>query len=268
MPIKDDSTKDAAPVAGQTWSAADYAAHAAFVPALGEDVLALLDPRPGERILDLGCGDGVLTSRLAVSGALVTGLEPDPEFAAAARGRGLSVLQQDAHDEFGSEVYDAVFSNAALHWMREPERVLGNAHRALRPGGRLVAEQGGFGNVAAVVTALSAALEAAGVPGRADSPWDFPSPSLQRTRLETAGFEVISIQLIPRPTPLPTGMAGWLRTFAGPVTAGLPEGEASRLLADAERRLAALHDPVEGWMADYVRLRFHARKNHRSGLPK
>lgn len=244
-----------APAAGQAWSAADYARHAAFVPALGADVLALLDARPGERVLDLGCGDGVLTRRVAEAGAEVAGLEPDPSMAAAARRLGLRVTEADAHDPFG-EGFDAVFSNAALHWMRDPARVIANAHAALRPGGRLVAEQGGWGNVAAVVTGLAAALEARGHP--VASPWDFPSPTLQRRRLEAAGFRVEAMALVPRPTPLPTGMAGWLRTFAGPFVRGLSEWEAAAVLADAERRLGALRDPAEGWMADYVRLRFRA----------
>lgn len=245
------------PAAGQQWSAAAYADHAAFVPALGAEVLALLEPRPGERILDLGCGDGVLTRRLVESGAEVTGLEPDPDMAARARERGLDVVEADAHDPFGEAAFDAVFSNAALHWMRDPARVLRNARRALRPGGRLVAEQGGWGNVAAVVTALNAGREAQG--HAAVQPWDFPSPSLQRQRLEAAGFAVEAMVLVPRPTPLPTGMAGWLATFAGPFARDLSPEDRAALLADAERRLAALRDPVEGWAADYVRLRFAAR---------
>ena len=244
------------PAAGQAWSAEGYARDAGFVPALGADVLALLRPRPGERILDLGCGDGVLTARIAEAGAEVTGLEPDPDMAAAARGRGLAVLEQDAHEPFGEAAYDAVFSNAALHWMREPETVLGHARRALRPGGRLVAEQGGFGNVAAIVTALNAAREVAG--HEALRPWDFPSPSLQGRRLEAVGFRVLSVGLHPRPTPLPTGMEGWLRTFGGPFLRGLGTAERHAVLRDAQRRLSALHDPAEGWIADYVRLRFAA----------
>jgi SAM-dependent methyltransferase len=247
---------DPVPPAGQAWSAEGYARDAGFVPVLGADVLALLAPEPGERILDLGCGDGTLTARLVEAGAEVTGLEPDPDMARAARTRGIEVLEQDAHDPFGDGLFDAVFSNAVLHWMRDPERVLGHIRRSLRPGGRLVAEQGGFGNVAAVVTALNAAREARG--GESVHPWDFPSPSLQRGRLGAAGFEVRRMLLVPRPTPLPTGIAGWLRTFAGPFLRDLPAAEAPILLADAARRLGALHDPAEGWIADYVRLRFAA----------
>ncbi len=246
------------PAAGQEWSPEDYACHAGFVPALGAEVLALLAPRPGLRVLDLGCGDGALTARIAAAGAEAVGLEPDAAMVAAAEARGLRVIRADAHDPFPEGGFDAVFSNAALHWMRDPPRVLANVFAALRPGGRLVAEQGGFGNVAAVVTALNAAREAAGLsPLRV---WDFPSPTLQRTRLEAAGFEVETLTLIPRPTPLPTGMAGWLATFAAPFTRDAAPVTAGALLADAERRLAALHDPAEGWVADYVRLRFAARR--------
>jgi len=156
--------QDTRPAAGQDWDAAAYAHHAGFVAELGGAVLDLLAARPGEVVLDLGCGDGVLTTRLRDAGAQVTGLEPDPAMAARARERGIAVLEGDAHNPFGSELYDAIFSNAALHWMRDPSRVLRHARAALKPGGRLVAEQGGFGNVAAVVTALTASLEAAGHP--------------------------------------------------------------------------------------------------------
>ncbi|MGH2341403.1 class I SAM-dependent methyltransferase [Segnochrobactraceae bacterium EtOH-i3] len=249
------------PAAGQVWNADSYAANAGFVPALGADVLALLDPKPGEAILDLGCGDGVLTEKLVASGAAVTGLEPDPDFAAASRGRGLTVLEQDAHAPFGTERFDAVFSNAALHWMRDPEIVIANVFQALKPGGRFVAEQGGFGNVAAVVTALCDALEAAGLSERARCPWDFPSATLQRQRLEAADFRVVSARLIPRPTPLPTGMSGWLATFAGPFLLGLAADDRAKITADTVRRLGALRDPADGWIADYVRLRFEARKD-------
>lgn len=245
--------------AGQRWSAQAYGANAAFVPALGRDVLALLAPRAGERVLDLGCGDGVLTQALAAAGAEVTGLEPDPDMARAARARGLCVLERDAHDAIPGGPYDAVFSNAALHWMRDAPRVLANVHAALRPGGRLVAEQGGFGNVAAIVTGLNAARGAIGAaPCRI---WDFPSVGLQRRRLEALGFAVDEIALIPRPTPLPTGLSGWLATFGAPFVADLPQSARAAVLEDAVMRLrGALHDEVEGWSADYMRLRFAARR--------
>lgn len=248
------------PAAGQDWSAEGYAAHAGFVPALGAPVLDLLDPQAGEVVLDLGCGDGVLTADLAARGAQVTGLEPDPSLAAAARARGLRILEQDAHAPFGTAAYDAVFSNAALHWMRDPATVFDNAFAALRPGGRFVAEQGGFGNVAAVVTALRATLVARGHTPPDPGPWDFPRPELQQARLERAGFAVTSITLIPRPTPLPTGIAGWLETFAAPYLAALPRDLHDAARGEAEALLTPLRDDTGRWWADYVRLRFVAVK--------
>ncbi len=250
-------TSESRPSAGQEWNAEGYARHAGFVPELGAAVLELLAPRPGEAILDLGCGDGVLTARIREAGARVTRLEPDPDMAARARARGNRVLEQDAHDPFGSGLCDAVFSNAALHWMRDPPRVLRNIHAALKPGGRLVAEQGGFGNVAAVVTALTASLEAAGHPVP-PSPWDFPTPTAQRARLEAAGFRVETIALIQRPTPLPTGLKGWLATFGAPFMPDLDTASRQSVVADTERRLAHLRDETGTWYADYVRLRFRA----------
>ncbi|MCR9087280.1 MAG: methyltransferase domain-containing protein [Rhodobacteraceae bacterium] len=249
-----------APAAGQAWSADGYVRHAGFVSSLGQDALVLLNPQAGEDVLDLGCGDGTLALRIIETGAAVTGLEPDPSMAAAARARGLRVLEQDAHAPFGDGAYDAVFSNAALHWMRDPEQVIANAHTALRPGGRLVAEQGGFGNVAAVVTALHGALTGLGHATPERGPWDFPRPEAQQDRLEAAGFTVTSIALIPRPTPLPTGIAGWLATFADPYLAHLPAAARPDVLSRTEALLSPLRDHTGGWWADYVRLRFAAAK--------
>ncbi len=244
------------PAAGQHWQAEGYARHAGFVPALGGDVLALLAPQPGERILDLGCGDGVLTLRLAEAGAQVTGLDADPSMLEAARAKGLAVVQGDAHEPLPGGPYDAVFSNAVLHWMRDAPRVIANVFNALRPGGRFVAEQGGFGNIAAIVTALNAARAERGLPPL--SPWDYPSPTTQTRRLEAAGFRVAAMQLIPRPTPLPTGLAGWLETFAAPAMADMAVQDRPAFLTRVAALLPALHDPAEGWIADYVRLRFAA----------
>ena len=247
-----------APAAGQVWNAAGYARHAGFVPELGQDVLALLDPKPGERVVDIGCGDGALTDRIVAAGAVVTGVEADPDLARAARGRGLAVVEQDAHRSFGDGTFDAAFSNAALHWMLDPDTVFANVRRALRPGGRFVAEQGGFGNVAAIRVALDAALEAAGLRAPDPGPWDFPTPDLQRRRLLAAGFDVVSIGLVPRPTPLPTGFGGWLRTFAGRYVDDLTPDDRARVLSDTVRRLVHLTDEGGTCVADYVRLRFAA----------
>lgn len=247
--------------AGQQWSVADYAGHAAFVPALGASVLDLLAPRAGERVLDLGCGDGVLTKKIADTGAHVVGVDASPELIGAARDLGLDARLIDGHRlDFDCE-FDAVFSNAALHWMREPAKVLDGVRRALRPDGRFVAEMGGHGNVAAVVTAIRAALQ---LHAQAEPPfrWFFPSSDEYSALLQRYGFAIESIVLIPRPTPLPTGISGWLKTFAAPLLAHVTDASLKpRILADTEALLATtLRDASGRWIADYVRLRFVARR--------
>lgn len=246
--------------AGQQWSATGYQHHAGFVAELGRPVVDLLAPVAGERVLDLGCGDGALTVELASLGVDVVGCDASPELLAAARERGLEVVLADGHELPFRDDFDAVFSNAALHWMTRPDAVLAGVVRALRPGGRFVAEFGGIGNVAAITTALRAVLIADGIDGIALQPWFFPSPADYTRRLERHGFSVETMELIPRPTPLPTGIAGWLQTFAEPFLRAVPPARRPELLERAAGLLApALCDAEGNWQADYVRLRFRAR---------
>jgi SAM-dependent methyltransferase len=142
---------------------------------------------------------------------------------------------------------------------RDPQEVIAGVARALRPGGRFVGEMGGHGNVAAIVTALLAVLERRGIDGRPAHPWYFPTPAAYRARLERQGFTVETIELIPRPTPLPTGMAGWSETFAEPLFKLLPEAERTAARDEMVELLAtSLCDETGAWAADYVRLRFRA----------
>jgi len=187
----------------QTWDPASYEKNARFVSDLGSPVLELLAPKPGQRILDLGCGDGVLTKKIADLGCDVVGIDSSAAFIASARARGLDAHLIDAvalpfHDEF-----DAVFSNAVLHWIKRADEMIAGVHRALRPGGRFVAECGGFGCVDKIRRALVTALDNRGIDGESRVPWYYPTPGDYATRLERAGFRVDSIALIPRPTPLP-----------------------------------------------------------------
>jgi SAM-dependent methyltransferase len=249
--------------AADAWSADRYAANARFVSDLGAPVLALLDPKPGERILDLGCGDGALTARLAEAGAEVIGVDASPAMIAGARALGLTAEVVNGHDlaDWAADQapFDAVFSNAALHWMTDPSTVFRGVAAALRPGGRFVAEQGGFGNVAAIRTALIAALDEAGIATDLRAVWSFPTPAEQGARLEAAGFDVSEIALIPRPTPVRAGMEAWLDTLAAPALALAPEGQRDGLRARAARLVApAMQDEAGAWTADYVRLRFKA----------
>ncbi len=248
-----------ASAAGQQWNAQDYAIDAGFVPLLGGAVSRLLDPRAGERILDLGCGDGVLSTELALSGARIHGVDASPELVIAARARGVDAQVMDGHAlSFDSE-FDAVFSNAALHWMGTPDRVLEGVRRALRPGGRFVAEFGGHGNVATIIAAVQAARVAHGHVASAFQ-WYFPTADAYADRLRQHGFQVQLIECTPRPTALPTGVAGWLRVFAAPLLDDLP-AEARATVREAATALLAVPRNAAGQpLADYVRLRVLARR--------
>jgi SAM-dependent methyltransferase len=251
------------------WSPTDYASNAAFVPALGAAALELLAPQPGELILDLGCGDGQLTDRIAASGARVIGLDASPEMVEAARGRGVDAFVADAQalglaeqrSRFGE--FDAVFSNAALHWMLDPDAVANGIFSVLKPGGRFVGEMGGEGNVVILRDGIRAELRERGYPVPDDDPQWYPSAETFVRLYACAGFCRINAQLIPRPTPLPAGVAGWVKTFRSGWldVAQVPEQEKDGVAAAVEARLQPrLQQPDGSWTADYVRLRFTMRK--------
>jgi SAM-dependent methyltransferase len=241
------------------WSASDYARHAGFVPALGEPVLALLDPRPGERILDLGCGDGVLTERIVAAGAVVIGVDASAEMIAAARARGLDARLADGQAlDFAAE-FDAIFSNAALHWMPDAAAVAAGVHRALKPGGRFVGELGGAGNVAILRQGIREELIARGYSLPAQDPQYYPTVEDFSRVYAGAGFAAIQANIIPRETDLPDGVSAWVKTFrAGWLdVARVPDEERAAVAEAIEQRLAPkLRRPDGSWFADYVRLRF------------
>jgi trans-aconitate methyltransferase len=243
----------------QAWDPDQYSSTARFVSDLGAPVVDLLAPRAGERILDLGCGDGALTVALVDRGAEVVGVDGSAAMVAAARERGLDARVVDGAALPFDHEFDAVFSNAALHWMRPPEAVIAGVGRALRPGGRFVAEMGGHGCVAAITVAVVAALRHRGIDGHARRPWYFPTVAEYRARLEAAGFVVDRCELFARPTLLPGAMDDWLATFAGPLLGDLPDGAQAAVVAEVVDLLApCLRDEQGQWTADYVRLRFAA----------
>jgi trans-aconitate methyltransferase len=241
-----------------TWSSESYLRHASFVPHLGQALMELLAPRPGERILDVGCGEGTLTQQIVACGASVVGIDNSRAMVEAAQARGLDARLLDAEALTFDEEFDAVFSNAALHWITDHDALLEGIARSLRPRGRFVAEFGGHGNIAAIQVAVRAVLERRSlVPPRQRY---YPTVAEYTNRLTANGFTVEQIALVLRPTPLPTGMRGWLRVFE--------QSTLDRLGPDAECVLDEIEDllrpslcDVEGqWTADNIRLRFRARR--------
>lgn len=247
---------------GDSWHAGRYATDARFVSAAGAGLIDWLQPQPGEQILDLGCGDGALGLQIRQSGAEVFGLDSSPSMVAAARARGLQAALGRAEALAFEAAFDAVFSNAALHWVPEAEAVLRGVARALRPGGRLVVEQGGVGNVAAVHRVLVAELaRGPGVVTDLSDIWYFPEPDAHAALLGATGFEVEDICLFERPTPVGADLGAWLRTLAGPVLARVDAALRDEFVA---RVCAWLEPELRGadgiWTLDYVRLRYRARK--------
>jgi trans-aconitate methyltransferase len=248
------------PVA-QSWDPENYARNARFVSDLGAAVVELLAAQRGERILDLGCGDGALTRKLVDLGCEVVAVDSSALQVEAARKLGLDARVMSAEALPFDEEFDAVFSNAVLHWIKTADPMLAAVFRSLKQEGRFVAEFGGYGCVHKIRTALVQALDRRGIDGEAHVPWYFPTPGEYATRLERAGFRVDSIALIPRPTPLPGDIIGWLETFAQSFLQGLPDVERAEYLQEVRTVLKPqLRESTGIWVADYVRLRFAAVK--------
>lgn len=245
----------------QQWDAERYQANARFVAHLACDAMDLLDPMPGERLLDIGCGDGYLSERLVKAGVELVGFDYSPELVAAARARGLDVRLGNAERLYFHREFDAVFSNAALEWMRLADRVALGVFEALKPGGRFVGECAGAHNVAKVRMALQAALLRRGINPDDIDPWYLPSAGEYQHVLENAGFHVTFIQWCERPVVIDYSMAEWLKTFASPYLTALPAEARDAFLEEVSETLIGSLLGADGrWTLDYTLLRFRAVK--------
>ena len=255
------------------WNTALYDGKNAFVWKHGRGVVELLAPQPGERILDLGCGTGHLTNQIASAGVEVIGIDKSQSMIEEARR-----LYPDLRFEIGDAtdfrldlMFDAVFSNAAIHWMKDQNAVARRVWEALKPGGRFVAEFGGKGNIHAIRTTLADEIQAAGEQMNAE-PFAryYPSVGEYSTLLEAHGFRVTFATHFDRPTQLEEGEKGlrnWLFTFADNVIEPLPETKKENIIAEVERKLRPLLFRDGSWFADYRRLRIVAVKVQGPGRP-
>lgn len=246
----------------QQWDAALYDHHHSFVARYGEDLMTILHPQPGEHILDLGCGTGHLAQQIADQGAAVTGMDSSAAMVEQARANypTLAFQQGDGANFHFDDPFDAVFSNATLHWILTPERVVACVYDALKPGGRFVAEFGGKGNVATITNGIQDAIKVLGFAPLEGPLWYFPSPAEYATLLEAAGFRVILMTHFDRLTPLEGehGMRNWIAMFGGPLLTHVPAEARTALIEEVERQLRPALYRDGQWYADYVRLRVAA----------
>lgn len=245
-------------MAQQEWNSTLYDQKHSFVFEYGQDLLALLQPQAGELVLDLGCGTGHLTAQIAQSGARVRGLDHSAQMLETARQQypQLEFIQGDASNFSLPEPCDAVFSNAVLHWVKPAAAAAACIARALKPGGRFVAEFGGHGNVANIVEAVQSVV-ASYTQTEVRHPWYYPSIGEYATLLEAHGLEVRQAFLFDRFTKLEgaDGMRNWLMMFCESMFADLPPAAKETALAEIEARLRPTNYRAGVWYADYRRLR-------------
>jgi trans-aconitate methyltransferase len=247
------------------WNAGLYDDKHSFVWKLAAGVLELLGAKSGECILDLGCGTGHLTARIAETGAQVVGIDRSPEMIRQAKEKYSSLRFEvmDAREITLDGTFDAVFSNATLHWIKEPERVITGIKKILRPDGRFVAEFGGKGNTQELLKAIQHSWAKLGLAHPAPHPWYYPSIAEYAGVLEQHGFEVTYATLFDRPTPLDDdvrGLRNWLDMFGSSFTEGLPKTTQAQLLAEIERELRPKLFRDDHWVMDYRRLRVVAKR--------
>jgi trans-aconitate methyltransferase len=247
------------------WDAGLYDEKHSFVWKMAAGLLELLEPKTGQLILDVGCGTGHLAAQIASTGAFVTGIDRSPEMVRQAQEKYPQIFFQvmDARQLAFAEKFDAVFSNATLHWIKEAERVVGGISGALKPGGKFVAEFGGKGNVEEFVAAAERAWDACQFAGTMPNPWYYPSIGEYAALLEANGLEVTYAVLFDRPTPLEDGERGlgnWLEMFGEAIVSDMSEEDKQKFVAEVERQAHPALYRDGGWVMDYRRLRVVAWK--------
>jgi trans-aconitate methyltransferase len=248
------------------WNASLYDDKHSFVYQYGQGLLELLDPKAGEKVLDLGCGTGHLTEKIQQSGASVTGIDASPSMIAKANEAypAVEFIVKNATEFDFSEKFDAVFSNATLHWITDAESVINNVYKSLKPGGRFVAELGGKNNVGTVLHAIQTVLREHGFAENASQQiWYFPSVATYAALLEEAGFTIRTMLYFDRDTLLQddeNGMADWINMFGDAFLKGIDENKRRQLVLEMQEAARPQCFKNGKWYGDYKRLRFIAVK--------
>ncbi|WP_457623166.1 class I SAM-dependent methyltransferase [Persephonella sp.] len=243
-----------------TWDAKKYGKHAEFVPKLAFPLIELLGEIKGKKILDVGCGDGILTLELVKRGADVTAIDSSPEMVEVSKSKGIKALLKTVTDLHYNYEFDIVFSNAVLHWVPEPEKALKNIANSLKDGGIFVAEFGGKGNIRSIIQAMEQVFEENPEFGEFKNVWYFPDVNEYKELLEKTGFNVEYIELIPRPTPI-DDIENWLEIFTNVYTSHLTKNQTKLFRSRVKELLKSrIYTLKNGWVADYVRLRLRALK--------
>jgi trans-aconitate methyltransferase len=239
-----------------TWDPQRYQTGHSYVWKHGEELVDLLAARPSERIVDLGCGSGQLTARIAEGGAIVIGIDRSPDMIAEARANfpAIEFRVADATTFQVESPVDAVFSNAALHWVKDAHSAIASVRRALKPNGRFVLEMGGHGNTGHLLNLVRE------VAGPVESPWFFPTVGEYSTLLEAQGFEIRFATLFDRPTEIDgeNGLEDWLMMFGAAFFAAMNESEAQEARRAVADRMRATNYRDGRWILDYRRLRVQA----------
>lgn len=244
------------------WNANLYDENHSFVSKFGNSLVEMLAPSKGEHILDLGCGTGDLAKRLFDEGIQVVGIDKSNNMITQAKEKypEISFQVQDATELNYTNKFDAVFSNATLHWIKSPKQALQGIYKSLKQGGRFVAEFGGKGNVQAITDAM---IHQLGMDYHIELfPWYYPSIGEYSSLLEEVGFRVTFAQHFDRPTPLegPNGLKNWIKMFGTSFFQGIEEENKEEIITQVENQLRSSLYLNNQWVADYKRIRIIAIK--------
>lgn len=248
------------------WKVDLYNKKHAFVYEYGQELIQLLDSQEDEFILDLGCGSGQLTNEISKSGARVIGMDSSNEMVSKAKNNypNLQFFVKDAASFQFEKPFDAIFSNAVLHWVKNKENTIVSMYKNLKPGGRIVLEFGGSGNVKTIIESIKKSLKQRGyIENSTIENWYFPSISEYTFLLEKNGFEVNIAQLYDRPTELTdskNGIKDWIRMFGSTFFVDIPPEEKNIILEEIQNDLREKCFIEGKWYADYRRVRVMARK--------